>query len=127
MAETKTISSIAKGESSKELVLENVVLGSHKKLLREFEIITTHSDRESRDYFAFNPDRPELTVEVKGYPGFSVDYNNLLIQHYQNNNIPVVVKGGSYNGILLIKKAYKNLDEKEMVLVSSIEHSSDMN
>lgn len=110
MPEKDTLSNIVKGAYHKEdLVIEDIVLGLS---------IDTKSNAK---YFAFDPNRPELVIEVKHFPGLNVYYNRMLMQHFQDKNIPVEVEGGSKDGVLYIKRASKRLDETEVVLVYSTE------
>ncbi|MEA3514896.1 MAG: hypothetical protein U9R34_05435 [Nanoarchaeota archaeon] len=121
MAEQKTLSDVIKEEFNEDLVLKNVVLGYHKAQIIEADWPNATKQYEKSKYFAFDPERRELVVEIAPYPQFNVDFNNMLIEHYQKNNIPVEVKGGSKKGVLYIKEAFKQLDNKKMVLVSCSE------
>ena len=118
MVEQKTLADIIKGESNEELVLKNVVLGYHKAQTIEPDWPNATKQYEKSKYFAFDSKKRELVVEIAPYPGFNVDFNNMLIEHYQKNNIPVEVKGGSKKGVLYIKEAFKQLENQKMVLVS---------
>ena len=121
MVEQKTLSDVIKGESNEELILKNVVLGYHKTQFIEADWPNATKQYEKSKYFAFDSKKRELVVEIAPYPGFNVDFNNMLIEHYQKNNIPVEVKGGSKKGVLYIKEAFKQIDDKKMVLVSCSE------
>ncbi|MCK5629013.1 MAG: hypothetical protein KAI26_00225 [Nanoarchaeota archaeon] len=118
MAEQKTLSDVINGESNEELVLKNVVLGCYQGQIIENSWSNSLRQYEKLRYFAFDSKKRELVVEIAPYPGFNVDFNNMLIEHYQKNNIPVEVKGGSKKGVLYIKEAFKQLENQKMVLVS---------